>query len=45
MDKNDKREVLNDLNSAPSEEPEEAYTIPNETSCSAEFPQGCISGE
>lgn len=42
---NENNEILKNINAVPSENSEENYTIPNETCCSAEFPQGCISGE
>lgn len=32
-------------NVADSENEEEFYSIPNEVSCSAEFPEGCILSE
>ena len=34
--------ALGEAESAPVENSEELFSIPDETSCSAEFPQGCI---
>jgi hypothetical protein len=37
--------VSGEAESAPVGSPEELFSIPDETSCSAEFPQGCIFSE
>lgn len=44
MNDKNKEDVMNRVGTS-SENTEENYEIPNETSCSAEFPQGCISGD
>ena len=38
------KEPIREANAAQEKRDKGLYTIPNEVSCSAEFPEGCIRG-